>query len=699
MRTAYLKTASGKVDRVTSYTVDEFPFFQVPDHYRRARNKKVAYLNAYATFDIETTTIWDDKNRPPEGFMYHWQMCIAGVVVYGRTWEEWIELMRELSEWLELSDERRMVCYVHNLSYEFEFIRDFLMDDLGGFEVFATGKRTPIYVMCGAGFEFRCSYKLTNMSLQKACENELGVIHPKAAGDLDYKKRRTSTTPLNKEEFGYCVADVVSLYELISCRMKNEGDNLTSIPLTSTGYVRRECRNACRKDRHYRDRVFNKQRMSKDVYDLLKEAGRGGNTHANRFMSARTWYAQDDAPICSYDVVSSYPYQMLCKLYPMSKFSYYGDVESKEELEGLLASNACLFRIVLENVKIKDSVTMPYLATDKLTAHGTGRYDNGRVLEMSWLCATVTDIDFKIIRKQYEYTRLSISDMYIAKYDYLPKPIRDQVLSYFRQKTEIKAQIGRESDKSKIADLKYFYGKMKNRLNAIFGMCYTDPVRDVVTIKSDGSWDIERPDIEEALERFYKSRNSFLVYAHGVWTTARAREHLQKLLDITGDDTIYCDTDSSKAIVNDDIIAKIEAENEKIARECEDRGAFVDVDGKRYYLGQYENDGNYDIFKTLGAKKYAYTDKSGFHITISGVNKEIGAREMKDIDNFKPGYIFKEAGGKTLYYNDSEKHYITVDGDTMLTGSNIGMIDSTYELGITGEYAELLGLNVYNKLK
>ena len=81
------------------------------------------------------------------------------------------------------------------------------------------------------------------------------------------------------------------------------------------------------------------------------------------------------------------------------------------------------------------------------------------------------------------------------------------------------------------------------------------------------------------------------------------------------------------------------------------------------------------------------------------MQKKLGAEEMGSIDNFLPGFIFKEAGGKTLYYNDTGKHYITVNGCKMLTASNIGMIDSTYELGITGEYAELIGLNVYEDLK
>lgn len=630
--------------------------------------------------------------------MYHWQMCIAGVAVYGRTWEEWLELMSELSDWLKLNDERRMVIYVHNLAYEFQFIRDFLKDDLGGFEVFATARRTPIYVMSGAGFEFRCSYKLTNMNLERACQNELGVIHPKAAGDLDYSICRTKSTYLDDQEFGYCISDIISLYELISCRLKNEGDTLDSIPLTSTGYVRRECRNACRKDKRYRDKVFLKQKMSSDVYTLLKEAGRGGNTHANRFMSNIVWPRVD-----SFDVVSSYPAMILLSdKYPCTKFSYYGDVESLAELKRLLKEYACIFRIVLTDVKVRESVTMPYIPTAKLLSHGSGRYDNGRVLEVSWLAMTVTDIDWSIIESQYDYDELSISDFHIARRGLLPQALRDQVLEYFRQKTELKVKVKKAKTEEDKANYKYLYAKSKNRINGVFGMMYTDPVRPVIEIDAGGSWMISPPPIEEALTQFYKSRNNFLVYAHGVYTTALAREHLQALLDITGEDTIYCDTDSSKAIITDDILARIEERNKQIEALCEKRGAYVDVEGRRYYLGTYEHEtagAPYMNFKTLGAKKYAYTDEKGFHITISGVQKKLGALEMEDIGNFKPGFIFRDAGGKTLYYNDCEKHYITVNGDTMLTASNIGMVESTYELGITSEYAELIGLNVYKELQ
>lgn len=697
MRYADIKRVDGDIDRIAALEVSEFPFFQLPDHTRRAKHKKIEYMKLFATFDIETTTIQPDPEKAPEGFMYHWQMKIGGVVVYGRRWEEWLELMKKISDWLELSEERRMVVYVHNLSYEFQFIKDFLIEDFGGVDVFATGRRVPIYVSCGAGFEFRCSYKLTNMNLQMACENELGVIHPKAAGDLDFKIKRSADTYLDDLEFGYCISDVVSLYELIERRLINEGDTLDTIPLTSTGYIRRMTRAACRKDKRYRDNVFKKQIMTKEVYILLKEAGRGGNTHANRYLSNLVFPEVDSA-----DAVSDYPAQLLLRKYPMSKFTYYGDIESEAEMRKLLREYACLFRIILKDVKVKTSVTMPYIPSAKVLYHGSGaKYDNGRVLECSWLSMTVTDLDWKIIEKQYEYSELSISDFHIAKYDYLPEPIREVVLKLYREKCELKYKIENCEDPEELEALQYYYAKCKNRLNAVFGMMFTDPVRANNTITESGEWITTVPDIDEALEHFAKSRNSFLIYAWGCWCTAWARLHLEEgALEAFGDDAIYCDTDSTKGIASPKVRRKLEKFNNNIRKLCDKLGAYCDVGGVRYYLGifEWETKKPYKYFKTLGAKKYAYVDDRGFHITISGVNKKIGALEMEDINNFRPGFIFRDAGGKTLYYNDDKKHTIMFEGCEMLTASNIGMIDSTYELGITDEYAELIGMNVYKEL-
>lgn len=707
MRLASIKRFDGGEDVIETYNIHDFPYENLNTKALTCKHKKKPKYLVYtfATFDIETTTI-DNGTDTPYGFMYHWQMDVGGYVVTGRRWEEWVKFMLKLVEIFKTDETRNFVVYIQNEAFEFQFIRDFLNAHFGGFSVFAAQRRKPIYVTTGNGIQFRCSYKLTNMSLEKAVQNELGVVHCKAAGDLDYRIIRTADTPLDDTEYGYCVSDVVSLYELIERRLINEHDNLESIPMTSTGYVRRDCRNSCRKDEDYREE-FLKQEMTESVYKLLMEAGRGGNTHANRYMSGRVWHDVD-----SFDVASSYPAQMFLRKFPVSKFTPYGEIESVTEIDGLLSEYACLFRVIFTGLEVRDNIGMPYIAISKATARSKHvTLDNGRVLSVinredrendrGYIALTLTDVDYQIIKEQYTWDDMSISDMHIATYGFLPEALLSQVMAYFKAKTELKDKIKEAEEREaeeEAANLAYLYAKSKNRLNGIFGMCYTNPVHNVISINEDGEWIEDEQEIADALKKYWKSRNSFLVYAWGVWITAWARRHLEDLFNALGQDkVIYGDTDSGKAVDVD--ISKIEALNTKVMALADKRGAYCDYNGTRYYMGVYEHENKVPIgkFKTLGAKKYVYEDEKGLHVTISGVSKKLGSKELGSIDNFVPGFIFKDAGGLTLYYNDSEKgiHTITINGCTMTTASNIGMVDSTYEIGITQEYAELIGYNIY----
>jgi hypothetical protein len=65
--------------------------------------------------------------------------------------------------------------------------------------------------------------------------------------------------------------------------MERDGDSLYTIPLTSTGYARRDAKAAMKKCS--RSFLVN-QLPSYEIYKLCREAFRGGNTHASRFMQA-----------------------------------------------------------------------------------------------------------------------------------------------------------------------------------------------------------------------------------------------------------------------------------------------------------------------------------------------------------------------------------------------------------------------------
>ena len=244
MKTLNVETINGIV-KENIYDIEELSYLDKLFKSKDSKKRGVNYLGIPCAFDIETTNIYEKdkdgkiKKEPrPYAFMYHWQFCFDDQVVFGRRWEEFQYLLHTLEKRLNLSDKNRLVVWVHNLPFEWAFMRQFIDFSEGFFRE----ERQPLKVVTLGGIEFRCSYALSNMSLQKFCENEEGVTHFKLSGDdYDYDKIRTANTTLTDYEQGYCYNEVRGLCECIRSRMKH--DTLAQIPMTSTGYVRRDLRN------------------------------------------------------------------------------------------------------------------------------------------------------------------------------------------------------------------------------------------------------------------------------------------------------------------------------------------------------------------------------------------------------------------------------------------------------------------------
>ena len=131
--------------------------------------------------------------------MYIWQLAINGRVVIGREWSEFLCAVNTIVERLELYKNKRIIIYVHNLAFEFQFIRKMFEWQ----KVFAIDNRKPIYAITKQGVEFRCSYILTNYSLAKLGEQLHKYKVSKLVGDLDYNLIRTPKTPLTEKEMQY----------------------------------------------------------------------------------------------------------------------------------------------------------------------------------------------------------------------------------------------------------------------------------------------------------------------------------------------------------------------------------------------------------------------------------------------------------------------------------------------------------------
>lgn len=742
MRQVELERFDGGTDIFDCYQPGEFYHLNelnVNDYITKKRKDKEtkqfyeqSYYSFFIAWDIEAHTVEPEEfkkyneihqktKKPipkdvkrPWSYMYHWQIKIHDQIYYGHYWNELFDFFETVSKVLGLHKNKRLICFIHNLSYESWFILREIFTKYEKVDLFAIQPKKPLKIFIeDLGIEFRCSYRLSNMSLEKAVLNEKGTIHPKASGDLDYKALHLPSQELNNKEFGYTIADVVSLYEYIRAKLINEGDDFFSIPLTSTGYIRRIMRRICNASKDYR-KIFHNTRLTAKVLIMLYNAGRGGDTHGNREVVGKILHMLD-----SLDAVSEYPYVLVTKMYPMTQFQYYGIVSSMNELNYLLNNYACLFTCVFTGLRVKDNVPSPYISFSKEQGVcGRFRFDNGRVLsnEDGAIALTITDIDFKIIRDQYQWDEIAIADMHIAEYGYLPDEIIGVIMGLFKEKCELSIEIEKleaiedPTDKQleDLENFKYLYAKKKNLLNGIFGCIYTKPIHPDITFDFETFEykEIEptEEELEEKLDDYYKNYNSFLNYAWGVWCTCHGRAHLNKLISATnykdpdGDFEksnlhVYGDTDSSKAIIHN--FEPIEKLNEEIRKECEERGAYVDIDGRRFYMGIFEKEtddihGQYEEFCTLGAKKYAYRDKKGLHTTIAGVNKKKAPEELQAIENFHVGFTFHDAGGATLFYNNEEMHEVEYMGEKFMNGSNVAMIDSTYTLGHTLDYRNLL---------
>lgn len=625
------------------------------------------YVSYPATFDIETTTLLGEN---PTAFMYIWQFCIKGTVFFGRTWRELLGFLDDIADFLNLSKDHKLVIYVHNLSFEFEFIRKFIQFT----NIFATAPHKVLKASTDK-FEFRCSYYLSNMSLLKFIENTPGAIHLKSKDDLDYKVIRTPETELMPRQYGYCYNDVRGLEEAILYLLQK--DTLRTIPLTSTGYVRRDCRLAMRKNKKNRKSFIN-SRLTYDQFVLCEECFRGGNTASSRF------YCNDLLEkVGSYDLSSSYPYQMMAKEYPIGAFIKY-TVKSEDELKHLNNAYCTIGRYMFTNVNIKKNVPIPYIPVSKITTNNCTAF-NGRVLKADYVSISLTNIDYEIIKSQYDFDDLYVKDFYIARKGELPKELKAVIMDYYEKKTTLKG----------IEEHIYEYFVSKQKLNSIYGMTVTNPCKSEMRFDDKtGEWSQDDSNRSELLDKFYKSWNSFMPFQVGIFVTANARKQLQEGIDKIGLDVVYCDTDSIKYI--NDHEQDFKELNDKINKSfCASRN------GVSYPMGVWDSENQkgkhyeYDQFKTLGAKKYAFVKDGKIGITVAGLSKKDGAKELEKmggIKKFENGAVFINSGRSVAYFNNEEIHKITVDGVEIETGSNIAIVDTTYTLGITDTMLDIIDL-------
>ena len=687
-------------------------------------NKKRHYDDNIYTFDIETISLFKindewvpfNYNFDSKFYMnvekacvpYIWQFGVNDKVYYGREFMDFEKVLKGLSD----SNIEKFI-YVHNLSYEMQFLLDIIKKNNWTIEnMCARNLRQPIqFHIKELNITFRCSYMLTNLKLEQAAEKYTDV--KKADGGENMGNYNIAYSPysnLPEKALYYCEMDIICLYKVIKHFIEEYG-HIKSIPITQTGEVRRSLR-------EYVDFYYIKRQWElvppHYMYCMMLLAFQGGITHANMMYANRVIY-----DVWHFDFCSSYPYVLVAYKFPSEPF-----FSIKESEIDMYKDNYCfLYDITLKNVRAKKH--NHYLSYSKLTDVvddmdiENGRpyrkcVDNGRLVKIKSCRTYCTNYDLECIKMSYD-CKIIYNHIWVSYAKYLDKRVIEFILERYVAKTELK---GIPEDSPQYA----YYMKMKQEINSVFGMAVTNPLKNGIEYDNINGWyahdlqDVITDKngnsvlyIDKKLHEMKKSYSTLFYYAVGIFVTSIARSNLWYNVIALDNDVAYYDTDSIFGVgkkaykvveqYNKSVLERLEAVSSELNIPL-DKFMPKDRKGVIHPLGVFENEtenGLIQEFCTMGAKKYCLRDHNGvLHMTVSGVRKKAVTALNDDINNFRKGLVFGyKAADKLLHFYTDEQppiDYRDIDGNIYHSTQRHSIIlqPTTYTLGITDEYEYLL---------
>lgn len=630
------------------------------------KESKIEYIYAFSGFDIETT------KGQHGSYMYIWAFNINGMTRTGRTWGELKEFLSSVKRIYKIGKNQRFFVWVHNLSYEFQFIRK----TFNITEIFAKSKREILKCVIDDWLEFRDSMAISGCSLAKTV-SLYNLPVAKMVGDLDYSIPRNSQTPLTEKELTYVRHDVEILYEfakkIADLYIIPEG----YCPLTKTGILRHEVKEKS-KQAHFQpiiDEMRNSFPLSYEKYNTLTTwLLSGGITHAN---PRKTGIILEN--VTGLDLKSDYPFQMAAKYYPTGK-----PVKIKNDLSTFLsvAKNHCVIaHIKIYNIRLKRSSPISPISFHKCISFENVKKDNGKIWSADMIEIMVTELDLEYIMETYDYSNIEI--IYAESYKRIPLPdyIIEPVLQGFIEKEKL------EKGTSE-------YMLAKQKPNSGYGMMLTKMSTEELTI-IDGDVLI---DTDYQFNYRKERRKAFLSPLWGIYVTSHARNTLMRFINKIGNDVVYCDTDSIYLLnyenhkhIFDEYNKKVIAYNEKhLPKEC-------------IKLGTFENEGTCSRFKTLGAKRYIYEREGKIKTTVSGMKKDkfvdyCISRQADPFEEFHDNVILSAlVSGKTTmkYHDEYTSEYITDEyGNTELMESDTScsITEIPFTLRLSKDYVTLVNI-------
>lgn len=704
--------------------------------YENKHKKITKYINLPCSFDIETSSF--EINGEKAACMYIWQFGINGYSCYGRTWEEFKTAMNKVREHFDLSSSRLLPVYVHNLSFEFQWLRS----HVNFINVFAREKRSPMKAVTDDGFEYRCSYVLSGCSLEQTCKDLQKYKISKKVGDLDYDQLRTPVTPLTDKEIGYCVYDVYCVMNYIKEEMEHYENDITKIPMTKTGKVRLRLKKVCfgTNAKKYRQIMKGMKINGVEEYDMLKRAFQGGFTHAswlncnithinvysNDFTSSypTVLCAEPEFPIGTGEkikIIDEHDLNERCKTHAIVFNIHFKGLRPKFKYEHYLSGSKCWFYNINNT-----GVYLMECNEKEIKKYMNVEWNNGKIIRADELYTTITNIDWQIIRSTYEWDSVDFGKGYQYIKGYLPTEIVKTILELYEKKTTLKD----------IEEFASEYLLVKSDINSVYGDECMDIVSDEIVYMTD-KWDVDKSDPESQIESYNNDKNRYKFYPWGVFCTALARRNLWSGIIELCEDYLYCDTDSLKYTNYEKHKEYFDNYNKwitmKLEEACDHHGLDKTIvcpktiKGKIKPLGVWDDesvklpesewyedeDGNVikaiyaRRFKTLGAKRYLVEtwkdDRWEVKCTIAGVNKKKTSHWFNEdyehafdkFDNFMT--VPEEYSGRLISTYIDFEDMIEADVTDYLgnvwhmnKSTGINLSKSDYNLTLSPLYSELL---------
>ena len=674
---------------------------------RQKGKQKKFYSDAVIMLDTETSktkpNIYDkvaEKWIPVSNYIVAWTISINSqgknlVTLYGNNpWQisDCLSLIREHMNGDEI------IFFVHFLSYDWQFLRKFLMQKFGTpDEQLNTKSHYPIYIHFSNGITLRDSLILAQRKLERWAKDMI-VTHQKAVGAWDYEKIRNQNETFTEEELKYIEHDTLAGVECINAMMDTLHNDITSLPWTATGIPRKDVQ--VRSWANHGKEWFNKLVPTYEQYVKLNYIFHGGYTHGNRFFVAQTIKSE----VKCGDFASKYPAELLEEKMPGDKFVPIGKdhvsvswiLKRKDTLAFML-----LFRAV--NIRLKDwGIPFPVLQFSKAIKIVNPILDNGRVLACAYIEIYLTEVDLELINDLYTWDQAQGEEVESCIKTYLPRWLTDYVYELFQAKCELKF-----GDST-------LYSISKGKINSVYGMHVQKSIReDIKEIYETGDYETHIDTEEEARKKYQEyleKRTSVLPFQIGVWVTAYAVRDVIRMAQAVNESGTwyYSDTDSSYGEGWDE--EWIAGYNKEIENKLKANGYDpVYVKGRKFVPGIIESDPIEDVyteFKYMGAKRYCGRSKADgkLHMTVAGVPKEAGCKCLNDdLSNFREGFIFEgtRTGKLTHTYINVDEIYQDANGNWI--GDSVDLTPCDYELSqilrddLDFLFSEEIGIQIYGE--